>query len=81
MVASAGSSQRKIDEVSKALFPMAGSFNEQVDKEVTTVTGSTHQILVENSYHLHYDSLSASVISAMRGPAPSIGRLGTSCAP
>ncbi|MFL6656867.1 MAG: insulinase family protein, partial [Massilia sp.] len=43
MVASAGSSERKIDEVSKALFPMAGSFSEQIDKELTTFTGSIHK--------------------------------------
>ena len=43
MVASAGSSERKIDEVTKALFPIAGSFNEQVDKEMTTFTGAIHK--------------------------------------
>ena len=43
MVASAGSSERKIDEVTKALFPLAGSFSEQVDKEMTTFTGSIHK--------------------------------------
>lgn len=43
MVGSAGSSERKIDEVTKALFPMAGSFSEQVDKEMTTFTGSIHK--------------------------------------
>jgi zinc protease len=43
MVASAGSNERKIDEVTKALFPMAGSFNEQVDKELTSFTGSIHK--------------------------------------
>lgn len=43
MVASAGSSERKIDEVTKALFPVAGSFNEQTDKEMTTFTGSIHK--------------------------------------
>lgn len=43
MVASAGSSERKIDEVTRALFPMAGSFSEQVDKEMTTFTGSIHK--------------------------------------
>ncbi len=43
MVGSAGSSERKIDEVTKALFPMAGSFSEQVDKEMTTFTGSIHR--------------------------------------
>ena len=43
MVASAGSSERKIDEVTKALFPIAGSFTEQVDKEMTTFTGTIHK--------------------------------------
>ena len=43
MVASAGSRERKIDEVTKALFPLAGSFTEQTDKEMTTFTGSTHK--------------------------------------
>ena len=43
MIGSAGSSERKIDEVNKALFPFAGSFNEQTDKEMTTFTGSIHK--------------------------------------
>ncbi|MES2739953.1 MAG: pitrilysin family protein [Pseudomonadota bacterium] len=43
MVASAASSERKFDEISKALFPLAGSFSEQTDKEMTTFTGSTHR--------------------------------------
>lgn len=43
MVAAAGSKDRKIDEVTKALFPMAGSFSEQTDKEMTTFTGSIHK--------------------------------------
>lgn len=43
MVASAGSTERRIDEVTKALFPMAGSFSEQTDKEMTTFTGSIHK--------------------------------------
>lgn len=43
MVASSGSQQRKIDEVTRALFPLAGSFTEQVDKEMTTFTGSIHK--------------------------------------
>ncbi|UGQ48640.1 M16 family metallopeptidase [Massilia endophytica] len=43
MVASAGSTERKIDEVTKALFPMAGSFSEQTDKEMTTFTGTIHK--------------------------------------
>jgi zinc protease len=43
MVASGGSRERKIDEVTKALFPLAGSFSEQVDKEMTTFSGSIHK--------------------------------------
>ena len=43
MVTRAGSKDRKIDEISKALFPLAGSFNDQVDKEMTTFTGSIHK--------------------------------------
>jgi zinc protease len=43
MVASAGSSERKIDELTKDLFPMAGSFDEMIDKEMTTFTGSIHK--------------------------------------
>ncbi|MES3025859.1 MAG: pitrilysin family protein [Pseudomonadota bacterium] len=43
MVASAGSVERKTDEVTKELFPMAGSFNDQVDKEMTAFTGSIHK--------------------------------------
>lgn len=43
MIASSGSTERKIDEVNKALFPLAGSFSEQTDKEMTTFTGSIHK--------------------------------------
>jgi zinc protease len=43
MVASAGSADRKIDEIAKAFFPMAGSFTEQTDKEMTTFTGTIHK--------------------------------------
>ncbi|PYD86093.1 insulinase family protein [Pseudomonas syringae pv. pisi] len=43
MVAASGSRERKIDEVTKSLFPMAGSFTEQTDKEMTTFTGTIHK--------------------------------------
>lgn len=43
MVARAGSSERKYDEVTKALFPVAGAFGEQADKEMTTFTGTIHK--------------------------------------
>ncbi|HEU5250301.1 MAG TPA: pitrilysin family protein [Thermoanaerobaculia bacterium] len=43
MVAEAGSKAMRIDEITRALYPMAGSFTAQVDKEMTTFTGSIHQ--------------------------------------
>jgi zinc protease len=43
MVAEGGSHALRIDEIKKALFPMAGSLNAQVDKEVTTFTFSVHK--------------------------------------
>jgi zinc protease len=43
MVAEAGSREMRIDEIQRALFPMAGSFTAQVDKEMTTFTGSIHR--------------------------------------
>ena len=33
----------RIDEIKKALFPIAGSFTAQVDKEMTTLTASVHR--------------------------------------
>jgi zinc protease len=38
MIAEAGSKERRIDEINRALYPMAGSFHAQVDKEMTTFT-------------------------------------------
>jgi zinc protease len=43
MVAEGGSKALRIDEIKKALFPMAGSLNAQVDKEMTTFTASVHK--------------------------------------
>lgn len=43
MVSEAGSRERKIDEITKSLFPLAGSFSDQVDKEMTTFSGSIHK--------------------------------------
>ena len=43
MVAEAGSKETGIDEIRKALFPMAASFGAQVDKEMTIFTGSVHR--------------------------------------
>jgi zinc protease len=43
MISSAGSRAMTLDEVSKALYPVAGSFGGQVDKEMTTFTGAIHK--------------------------------------
>ncbi|QNA99971.1 pitrilysin family protein [Massilia sp. Se16.2.3] len=43
MVSEGGSRERKLDEIDKVLFPLAGGFSDQVDKEMTTFTGSIHK--------------------------------------
>ncbi len=43
MVARAGSKDMKLEDITKTLFPFAASFGAQVDKEMTTFTGSVHR--------------------------------------
>jgi zinc protease len=43
MIAEAGSKDMPIDAIKKALFPMAASFDAQVDKEMTTFTARVHR--------------------------------------
>jgi zinc protease len=43
MITQAGSKGKTIDEIKKALFPLAGSFTSRVDKEMTTLSGSIHR--------------------------------------
>ncbi|HVO09314.1 MAG TPA: insulinase family protein [Vicinamibacteria bacterium] len=43
MMAEAGSKAMTIDAIRKALFPMAASFDAQVDKEMTTFTARVHR--------------------------------------
>jgi zinc protease len=43
MIANAGSRQHTLTEITRALYPMAGAFNGQVDKEMTTFTASVHR--------------------------------------
>jgi zinc protease len=43
MIAEAGSRGMRIDEIQKALFPMAASFDARVDKEMTTFTARVHR--------------------------------------
>jgi len=43
MIAEAGSTQRRVDEINRALFPLAATFGVQVDREMTTFTGVAHR--------------------------------------
>ena len=43
MITDAGSRDMRIDEINKALYPIAGAFFNQVDKEMTTITGVVHK--------------------------------------
>jgi zinc protease len=43
MITEAGSKRHTIDEIKRSLYPMAGSFTAQVDKEMTTFTGVVHR--------------------------------------
>ncbi|MFQ5707484.1 MAG: M16 family metallopeptidase [bacterium] len=43
MITDAGSKAMKYEEIQKALFPMAAYFSNQVDKEMTVFTGTTHR--------------------------------------
>jgi zinc protease len=42
MVTDAGSKAMRMDEIRTALFPMAGGFSAQTDRELTTLTGVVH---------------------------------------
>jgi zinc protease len=43
MITEAGSRSMRIDEINKALYPIAGSFGAQVDKEMTAFSMSVHR--------------------------------------
>jgi zinc protease len=43
MLTEAGSKEMRIDEINKALYPLAGSLNNNVDKEMTAITASIHK--------------------------------------
>jgi zinc protease len=43
MIADAGSSDMRIDEIRKAFFPVAASFDSGVDRELTVFTGVVHK--------------------------------------
>jgi len=43
MISEAGSKSMRIDEINKALYPIAGAFTAQVDKDMTTFSMSVHR--------------------------------------
>ncbi len=43
MFSEAGSKSRRIDEITDLLFPLAGSLDAQVDRDMTTFTGTIHR--------------------------------------
>lgn len=43
MIADAGSKAMSIEQIGSVLYPIAGSFTPQVDKEMTTFTGAVHR--------------------------------------
>jgi zinc protease len=47
MIAEGGSRDRRADEIRKALFPIAASFDARVDKEMTVFTGVFHRETVD----------------------------------
>lgn len=47
MITEGGSAKLRIDEINRKLFPLAGSFGAQVDREMTTLTGVIHRDRLE----------------------------------
>jgi zinc protease len=52
MIADGGSQAKTIDEINKAMFPMASGFNAQVDKEMTRFSGQVHKDNLDAWYEL-----------------------------
>jgi zinc protease len=52
MISSAGSKTMSYEAIEKALFPMAATFNNQVDKEMTVFMGTTHADNLNNYYKI-----------------------------
>src|SRR5215831_7136587 len=50
LIAGGGSQTMSYEEIVKAMYPMATSFNAQVDKEMTVFTGSTHSDNLDKYY-------------------------------
>jgi zinc protease len=59
MVCEAGSASRRYDEIMDILFPIAGSFDAQVDREMTTFTGVIHRDHVDRFLDVVLEQLTA----------------------
>lgn len=57
MIAEGGSQALTTNEITAALYPMAGSFNDQTDKELTTFTGRIHKDNWHDFLHITLDQL------------------------
>src|SRR5947209_2184891 len=52
MLAEGGSRQMSYDQITNAFYPMATSFNYQIDKEMTVFTGTTHVDNLDRYYSI-----------------------------
>lgn len=52
MLSDGGSAKMAYEQIVEAMYPMATSFNSQVDKEMTVFTGTTHVDNLDNYYDL-----------------------------
>ncbi len=59
MITDAGSKSMKYEEIQKALFPLAAGFGNQVDKEMTVFSGTTHA----DNLNAYYDIVSQQLLS------------------
>ncbi|HET9004569.1 MAG TPA: insulinase family protein, partial [Gemmatimonadaceae bacterium] len=57
MIAEGGSRLFTINEINAALYPVAGSFDDRTDKELTTFTGRIHRDNWHNFLHITLDQL------------------------
>jgi zinc protease len=59
MISQASSESMRYEEIQQALFPMAAGFSDQVDKEMTVFSGTTHK----DNLQAFYDIISGQLLS------------------
>ncbi|MEJ2521427.1 MAG: pitrilysin family protein [Gammaproteobacteria bacterium] len=57
MITDGGSTERSIDQINEAMYPMAAGFGAQVDKEMVRLSGGVHQDNLEGWYALVTEQL------------------------